>query len=162
MLPGRLVEGCHIVPLAVPIDTTGAAVAGDWVSMKKYRKACIIIMQGAWAGGTPAVSLDQGTSAAGADSKTLGLTEYWQGTALTDDVLARTAVESDTFNLPATANTFTVLEIDVSDLDKDNGFAYFNLDIASPGANADLISAVAILYDGDEISDPINHSSQIA
>lgn len=141
----RLVENCKVVVGAVPIDTTGAAVDGDYVSLKGYSHCTIIIMQGAWAGGTPAVTLVQATDVSGTSEKALGFDYYWLGTALTDDNYAKTAVTSDTYNLAATANRVNIIEIEASDLDIDNGFDCLAIDIASPGSNADLISVVYIL-----------------
>ena len=144
---GFLVENAKIISAAVPIDTNGAAVSGDWVHMKHYRRCCIVIQQGAWAAGTPAVTLAQGKTAAGGSEKALALARYWTYTALTDDDPALTAVVSDTFNLPNTANTTTVIEVHVNDLDIANGFFWLQIEVASPGASADLICCTYILYD---------------
>ena len=135
----RLTQNAKIVVGAVRIDTTGAAVTGDYVSMKGNSHLTITIMQGAWAGGTPAVTLKQAVDVAGTSEKALSFTKYWSGVALTQDLLTETAVVSDTFNLTATANTFTVLEVNASDLDADNNFDCVRVGIASPGSNADLI-----------------------
>lgn len=142
-----LVENAAIEVAAVPIDTTGAAVTGDYVSLKNYSHLTVIITQGAWAGGTPAVTMKQATDVAnsGSDEKALEIDYYWTQTGLTGTGYTKTAITSDTFNLPATANTVTVLEIDDTDLDLENGFDCVRLGVASPGANADLISAVYIL-----------------
>lgn len=141
----RFTQNAKIVPMAVPIDTTGAAVSGDYVSMKGYSHLTIVIMQGAWAGGTPAVTLLQATDVAATGAKALSFTKYWTGVALTADLLTEVAVVSDTFNLTAVANTFTVLEIDASSLDVDGGFDCVRVGIASPGSNADLIAVLGIL-----------------
>jgi len=125
--------------LAVPIDTTGAVVASDWLSMAHYDHVDLHILQGAWAGGTPAVTLDQATAAAGTGTKTLSFVTYYSKTALTGTAWTKTAVTSDTFSLTAVANILTVIPIDADQLDADNDFTFLQLDIASPGANADLI-----------------------
>lgn len=136
----RLSQNGKPVIMAVPIDTTGAAVAGDYVSMKGYTHLTIVISQGAWAAGTPAVTLKQATAVAGTSEKALSFTKYWTGVALTADLLTEVAVVSDTFNLTAVANTYTVLEVDASSLDVDNNFDCVRVGIASPGANADLVA----------------------
>ncbi len=148
------VEGGHWVVGAVPLDTNAAAVTGDYVKMAHYAKLAIVIMQGAWAGGTPAVTVKQATSAAAAGEKALSFDRYWQGTALTVDTLTKTAVVSDTFNLPATANTYTIIEIDSQDLDIANSFTYVRVGIASPGSNADLIAVMYFLYQGTYAAKP--------
>lgn len=141
----HLAQTHKVVVGAVPIDTTGAAVTGDYVSLKNYGHLTIVIAKGAWAGGTPAVTLTQASAVAGTGAKALSFTKQWVGTALTDDNLAETAVSSDTFNLTATANEYHVIEVDASDLDISGGFDCVRVGIASPGANADLVSALYIL-----------------
>lgn len=141
----RLIENAKVVVGAVPVDTTGAAVTGDYVSLKGYSHLTIVIMQGAWAGGTPAVTLLQATDVAATGAKTLGFTKYWEGTALTDDNYAAVAVTGNTYNLTAAANKVNIIEIDASDLDIDNGFDCVRVGIASPGSNADLIAVLYIL-----------------
>jgi hypothetical protein len=141
----RLVDNVGIEAAAVPIDTTGAAVTGDYYSLKNYNHITFIIVQGAWAGGTPAVTLKQATDVAGTSEKALSFTKYWVKTGLTGTTYTETAVSSDTFNLAATANRITVIEVDAATLDTNNGFDCVRVGIASPGANADLICVVAIL-----------------
>lgn len=130
----------------VPIDTTGAAVAGDYYSLKDAQGVVFVIVQGAWAGGTPAVTLSQATAVAGTSAKALALAEYYSKVALTGTVNVLTAVVSDTFNLAATPNRITMVEVSAADLDRANGFDCVACDVASPGANADLICVLAIVY----------------
>jgi hypothetical protein len=130
----------------VPIDTTGAARTGDYYSLKDAQGILFVIAQGAWAGGTPAVTLKQATAVAGTGAKALSFTERYSKVAITGTVNVLAAVTSDTFNLGTTANTVTFVEVSSADLDRAGGFDCVGLDIASPGANADLISVIAILY----------------
>jgi hypothetical protein len=142
-------EILNIVAGAVPIDTTGAAVSGDYVSLKDYRRCLVVISQGAWAGGTPAVTLLQATDVtnSASDEKTLSFTKKWTKTGLTGTVWTEATVSSDTFNLTTTANTITVLDVNAADLDADNGFDCMRVNVATPGANADLISVIYILLE---------------
>lgn len=146
-MPGyRGVENSKYISAVVPIDTTGAGADGDWVSLKGYSHATIIIQQGAWAGGTPAVTVQQATTVAGGSAKALSFANYWAGTALTDDNYAKTTVSSDTYNLANAANGVNIIEIDSSALDVDGGFDCIRVRVASPGANADLISCLYHLH----------------
>lgn len=144
-MQGRILENLKPISAIVPIDTTGAGADGDFVSLKHYRNLVAIIQQGAWAGGTPAVTMEQATDASGTGAKALTIENYYQGTALTDDAYAKTAISSNTFNLPATANTITMIEVHQQDLDMNNGFCFVRVRVATPGANADLISALYLL-----------------
>lgn len=150
----KFVESHCIEQSAVPVDTTGAAVTGDRFNLAKYGKITWIINQGAWAGGTPAVTLQQHDAASSGNSKAISFTEYWSKVGLTGTVFAKTAVSNDTFNLTATANTITVIEVDTEKLDTANGYVYASLNIATPGANADLIQVTAILSDPRYQGDP--------
>jgi hypothetical protein len=141
----RFIENNKIVVGAVPIDTTGAAVVGDYVCLKGYSHLTVVIVQGAWAGGTPAVTLKQATDVAATGEKALGFTKYYKGTALTDDNYEAITVSSDTYTLTATANLVNIIEVDASSLDVDNGFDCVRLGIATPGSNADLIAVLYIL-----------------
>jgi hypothetical protein len=64
---------------------------------------------------------------------------------VTGTTFVETAVVANTFNLPAVANTITVLEVDAEDLDVTGGFDCLAVLVASPGANADLLSITFIL-----------------
>jgi len=144
---GMLLENLKVVPAFVPINSTGAGQDGDWVNLKNFRRCLILIQKGAWAGGTPAVTVEQAKDASGTDGKALSFTKQYSGTALTADTLTENTVTSNTFNLSATANEFHLIEFHAQDLDIANGFTHLRLRVATPGANADLISATYILGD---------------
>lgn len=146
---GLLIENAKIIPAFVPIDITGAGANGDWVHFHHARKAAVVLMKGAWAGGTSAVTLEQATDASGTSSKALAFSYQYSGTALTNDSLAKNAVTSNTFALSTTANLFHVIEVLAQDLDLANGFDYFRVVCATPGSNADLLAGLYILYDLD-------------
>lgn len=144
-MPPHLVELMGLEVVQVPIDTTGAAVSSDWLSLKNYAHATIVIMQGAWAGGTPAVTLAQGKDIAGLDEKALAFTKRWDKVAVTGTTFVEQAVTSNTFNLPATANTINVIDVEAAELDTDGGFDCIQAEVASPGSNADLLCILVIL-----------------
>lgn len=144
-MQGRILETIKPIAAFVPIDTTGAGQDGDWVSLKHYKRCAIVLMQGAWAGGTSAVTVQQASDASGTGAKALTIEYYYQGTFATDDAYAKTTISSNTFNLPATANTFTLLEIHQQDLDMNNGFCFIRVRTATPGANADLIAGLYLM-----------------
>lgn len=137
----RLVEKHGYEVAILPKDITGAAQTGDYVSFKNYQHCTIKIYQGAWAGGTPAVTLFQATDVAASGEKALGFTKRWTKVGVTGTTFVETAVTSDTFNLPAVANTINIIEIDADMLDVTNGFDCLTVKVASPGSNADLLFA---------------------
>lgn len=145
---GFLAENAKPVFAAVPVNTTGAAMNSPWLSMRHYRRAQCMILTGAWAGGTPAVTIQQATSSGGAGAKTVAFTRYWLNTQNTD-TWTNTAVTGNTFNLSGTANQCYVIEVFVSDLNINSNFFWVQFQIASPGANADLAAMVVQMYDTD-------------
>jgi len=136
----------NIVGALLPADVNGVAVTGQWLSLKYYRWLTIVLTQGAWAGGTPAVTLTQAQNVAGLGAKPLGFTKRYQqawNTGATGYV--ESAVTNNTFNLPNTANQMHLIDVDAATLDTDNGFDCVRVEIASPGAFADQVTAVYLL-----------------
>jgi hypothetical protein len=125
---------------ALPKDYTGAALTADYVSMKTFAHLAIVIVSGAWAGGTAAVTLSQATAVAGTSAKALGFSWMWTDIA-SSGTFVKTAVAANTFNL-GTANSVWVINVTDDMLDVDNGFDCVALAVASPGANNDLYAAV--------------------
>lgn len=136
------------VQAILPKDINGVAQPSQWISLKYYPRVCIIITQGAWAGGTPAVTLLQATNVAGDNPKALPFSKRWQQAWNTGSTgFVESAVVNDTFQLPNTANQVHLLEIEAASLDVDNGYDCLSINIASPGANADLLSVLYLCSD---------------
>lgn len=153
----KLVESVGLEVIAVPVDAAAGAQASDWLNLKFFGSVAIVIMQGAWGVGTPAVTLNQATSSAGAGSKPLAFTKRWSKTALGTTVFAETPVVNNTFNLPAAANTVTVVEVNAEDLDVTNGFTYVQAAAAAAGAGANLLAVLAILTGARYMGAPALH-----
>lgn len=141
--------------VAVPLDTTGAAIATVYLSMKNYTRVTFLICQGAWAGGTPAVTLEQATDVSGTGAKALSFDKHYTKLAEVASQYTEVAVVSDTFNLGSVADTIVAIDIQGATLDTTNEFDAIQLKIASPGANADLISVIAVLSGAAYPQDPI-------
>jgi len=135
-------QDVKIVEAIAPVNTTGAAQTGNYVSLENYRYCTIVIQTGAWAGGTSAVTVNKATdvSATGATGATIEYM-YTNDGAATTDTLTKTAVTSDTFNLDA-ENSMYVIEIDAAAL---GAYDCISLSTATPGSNNDYVSAVYIL-----------------
>jgi hypothetical protein len=136
----------NVVGALLPLDITGAAQTGQWISLKYYRRLTIILNQGAWAGGTPAVTLTQAQNVSGTGAKPLAFTKRYQqawNTGATGYV--ETAVTGNTFNLPSSANQMHLIEVAAESLDINNGFDCVRVNVASPGAFADLLTGLYLL-----------------
>lgn len=131
-----------------PINITGAGKASPWINMGQGKKVRFALLQGAWAGGTAAVTVTQASDNAGTGEKAVAFTKIWQATisGQTLDVLAEVAVTSNTFNL-STAGVLTIIEIQAGDLDTNNAFNFVRINTATPGSNADLLAILVDLYD---------------
>lgn len=60
-----------------PADFNSAITASNWISMKNYGHATVVIMVGETAGGTMALTLDQATTKTGTGTKTLTYTRLY-------------------------------------------------------------------------------------
>ena len=129
----KFVTSHQIEVVHVPKDITGSAQAGDYISLKEAAGIVFVITQGAWAGGTPAVTISQATDVTNSlsDAKAVSFTEVYRKTGISNTKWSRVAVTSDTFNLTTTANTVTAIEIGVDQLDRSNGFDCVQLNITS-------------------------------
>lgn len=145
----QLVKNSGIKQCFPPIDTTGAGQTGTPISMKHWDHCTITISTGAWAGGTSAVTLTQDTSVTPTGAvKALAFTHYFTNVAAVGSNMMVDTACASTFNIAATANADYVIEIDADTLDATNGFDCLRLVTASPGANADLLSATYICTKG--------------
>lgn len=139
-----LVEIGAPINIIVPANYTGAAGVPDIVSMKNYHHLTFIVQTGAWAGGTAAVTLSQCQDVSATGAKALGLSYMWTNDgAVASDVLVKTAVVGDTFNID-TANAMYVVEVEDVDLDVANSFDCVRFNVASPGANNDYYGVTCI------------------
>ena len=139
----HIVERQKLIWACEPKRYSGAAATKKWVSLKNYDQLTIVIITGAWAAGTAAVTVEQATAVAGTSNKALAFTDYWDDLT-TSGTLAKKAATSNTFNLD-TANKMYVIHIDDRMLDLAGGFTSVSIAVASPGANADFYGVAYIL-----------------
>jgi hypothetical protein len=141
----RLVDKSKIVFGTAANNYTGAASTSNWVNLKNYYHASIVIQTGAWAGGTAAVTINQATDTSGTNSKAFAFdTMFTNSGTPASDAMVKTAVVSNTFNL-SVANSLYVIEVDGVYEDINNLFTTLQVAIASPGSNADYYSVTFVL-----------------
>ena len=152
------VQNSKLIYAGLPRDYNATAMPARYISLKYYGHVQICILTGAWAAGTPAVSVNETTDVTNslADAQALAFTSYWTDAAATG-VMVETAVVANTFNLANQANVQYVIEIDSRSLSA--GFDCLTLVIATPGANADLYAAWYKLtmprYSSDAMPNPL-------
>lgn len=131
--------------MLAPQNISGVAVNGAWVNLRDYGHVTLLLQQGAWAGGTPAVTLQQAQDAAGTGAKVLTFTTVWLQEVLAIIGFVPQPVTGNTFPLIVGGNLLWVFELDAAALDMAGGFTWLRLQIGTPGVNADYVSAMAIL-----------------
>lgn len=143
------IEGNLPISAIVPANYSGSAQTGVWAWLNLYQSVFVLIQTGAWAGGTAAVTLSQAVDLSGTSSKSLAYSidgyspsatatqaNLWTNTTTTGTWTVA-AIASNTFNLSA-PNTLYMFEVFARDLDVNNNFQSFRVNVASPGSNADL------------------------
>lgn len=151
----RLLENAKLLWACEPKSYANNAATTKYVSLKNYDHLTIVILTGAWAGGTAAVTMEQATEVAGTTHKALAFSYYWHDET-TSGTLAKTAATNPgeataTFNLD-TANKLYVLEVNARDLDVANNYDCVTVEVATPGANADFYGVAYILSEPREKS----------
>lgn len=127
-----------------PHDATGAASTGAWMSLKNAEDVTFVISKGAWAGGTPAVTIEQAQDVSGTNPKAVPFTQAWTKAATAGATWQPVVVTANTFNLVAAPNTLAAVTISAQQLDKNNAYTSLRVVIGTPGVNADLVSVLAI------------------
>lgn len=142
-LTERLTDKCRIVMGAPPALLASTAGAGDYVSMKGYKKLTIVIaILNATTVTGGVVTLSQATAVAGTSAKALSFSAVLRNIdCAAADALASAAVTSDTFTT-STVNSkqlLYVIDIDATQLDQANGFDCVTCTVASSVASAGCI-----------------------
>lgn len=146
----KVVVGC---PPAALATTAGD---GDYVSMKGYSRATIIIaVDNATTVTGGAVTLIQAKEVAGSTTKALGFSTMYANTDVgAGDTLTETAVTNNTFTTSTTdnKNLLYVIELRAEDLDSDNGYDCFRIDVASM---ANAVGCVLYILHGPRYASPL-------
>lgn len=151
-----------IIPMILPVDITAGDVS-DVVNMAKWDHLAIYIQQGAWASGTPTLTVEACSDNAGTISPNM---DFWYrravmgGAALSDIWGAYTWSTSTGLTMLNTANAATLVELDAADVyanrvatvAANDGYHRVRVEITNPAA-ACLISVTAILYNGRYLKD---------
>lgn len=146
-------EDMQIVPIIVPVNLAAGANAGDWVSLKNYRRATFIFLAGVGAAGQdPTLAFKQATSVSGGDEKTLETVERIdtkQGSSLaaigTFTKVEQTAGDEYTNDTAGETQNLWVVDVLAEDLDVNNGFDCVTVNIADTGSTAKVGTVLCLL-----------------
>jgi len=156
----QLTDFAKVVVGCPPAALTSTAGDGDFVSMKGYSRATVIIAvdNGSTVTGG-AVTLIQAKEVAGSTTKALGFSKMYANTDVgASDTLVETAVTNGTFTTSTTndKNLLYVIEIDAESLDRDAGFDCFRVDVASM---ANAVGCVLYILHGTRYASPLASSA---
>ena len=152
----QLSQLMKVIPIIKPKDITGAGAVSDIVNMAKWNHLSIVVQQGAWAGGTSSLTVEACSDAVGTLSPDM---DFWyriatmDESALSDVWGVLTWSTSTGITLPNTAHRATIIEIDAAEVYANRvatvaanaGYHRVRITVGTPGANADLLCATAIL-----------------
>ncbi len=147
----EFLEIADIIPAFVPVDMQNGANNGQWISMKgTSRLLCVLLKAAGTAGDNPVVTLQQATSNAGANAKALTFTRARTkigAISSTPQWSVVTQAPSNTYTPTSAASQAVIaVEIQSTDLDMNNGFAFVQLSIPDTGSNPQLGAAFYIAY----------------
>ena len=135
----------------LPVDLNTAAVTGARIKMDKCERIAVVCQMGDSVGATVAFTLKQHNAAAAGTSKALSVANNYfvKVGAATSFTKVEPTVEASVYDLSAdfaAQEGVVVFEVLPDQLDTNNGFAWFSIDIADSVA-AKLASTVYIVED---------------
>lgn len=156
----RLSEVCDVVLGLAPVVPSTSTP--DYIKMRNFTRCeVLILVKNATTVTGSAITLKQATSAAGGSEKALAFTTMLSNIDLAaSDVMARTAVTSNTFTTDATNSKNLLYRVDVKaeDLDHANGFTW--LRAGTGDATAATVTVLYLMYGARNAKDI--HATQIA
>jgi hypothetical protein len=133
-----LLEGANAKLAFAPVDLNTAAVTGARVSLADARRVAVVIQVGTSTSGVLDITLKQHDAASAGNSKVLAVankyfTKWGASTSFTK--VEPTDAESNyVMSSSHDAGGIVVFEVLAEDLDRDNGFTHFSVDIADSTA----------------------------
>lgn len=147
MISALLAEKVGLKQAFAPADLD-TAQTGARIKLAYGQKCAVIVSLGASAASTVEITLKQHTAASGGTTADLAsATPYYyktSGTSFTKVTPGSAAALKDLTSLFATAAGIVVLEVDASELDNNNGYAWFSINVADATV-AKIGSAVYVL-----------------
>lgn len=139
-----------------PVDLQTGANAGDWVSLKNYRRCAIMFHSAIGTNGDdPVLTVLQAQDVAGTGSKVLAKLDWVYVKQAATNLLAvgqwtkLAASTSSTYTQTDAAEQEALWVVDIRDelLDVNNGFDCISVSVADVGTNAQLGAAYYFLHD---------------
>jgi hypothetical protein len=140
-----LPEQCKIVEAITP--QAGAALTGDYVSMKNAHRAFVLVHINQAAANTVAITIEQATSVAAGGSKaiTTAVPIWADEDCVTSDALVRQTDAVAFTTSAATKHKLVIFQIDAATLDDANGFDCIT--VKTGASNAGNITAATYILE---------------
>lgn len=160
LIQGRLEQNVKPVMMSTGVVLlNSAAITGDYVSFRDYRRCSVILALTPASGTDPAaVTLKQAKTVENSPvtEKALSFTRMLRYTPATSEDPTETAVVSDTFNTSAAAvSEMFQIDVDENMLDVNNGFDCFRINVADPGSVSTPCVVIGLMYDAKYKKDPL-------
>lgn len=156
----KLLENCQIQVITPPVNGDSGVITGPYFSFKNYRRALVLILgaDGTAGNGDIAVAFNQAKTVGGGSTKVLNALETGRiytkdhatdvtGVAAWVKRTQATPDEQFTDTDSAEQENLWGFELSADDLDVDNNFDCFSVDIDADGGATKLIAALVIFYD---------------
>ena len=158
----QLSQMMKVIPIIKPQDIT-AGLSSDVVNMAKWNHLAIVLIAGAWAGGTAALTVEACDNNTPTTHPAMDFNyriATMDESALSDVWGALTWSTSTGITLPNTANRATIIELDAAEVAANKvagvaanaGYHRVRITIAAP-SSADFLCAIAILSEGRYLED---------
>ncbi|MBW2060936.1 MAG: hypothetical protein JRI95_05155 [Deltaproteobacteria bacterium] len=137
-----LSEKVKIVNMGPPVDVNGSGLDGDYVSLKNYRWATIVIQLGV-TGAAGKITVEEAKAVDGTGAQAMGFNYRAEETAEGDTLEALTATSAaNGISTSTNDNIFYVIEISADELSE--GYDCIRVRMTDPAA-ATLVSMCAVL-----------------
>ena len=148
----RLIEMVNIVECFTPVDLQTGTNNGDWVSLKHYTGVlCVVHAAIGSANDDVDINLEQATAVAGTGAKALNIIDVYDklgGNTIPNGVWTRTSNADDTYtNLESAEKEYiAAIDIQIDQLDISGGYDCVRMTVSNVGGNAQLGSALYVMY----------------
>jgi hypothetical protein len=152
----------------VPVNLSAANNTGCWVNLKLYARVLVVFFKAAAASGTedPTVNLQQATDVSGSNAKALNISRSFTKTATDLTTIGQFTAGSPSSNSltvsgAATKAAIWVIEVLVSDLDRNNGFCCIQASVPKPGSISQLGGILYVFGDARQADTPVLNPSAL-
>ena len=148
-MKGLLSENITFKQANVPVDGNGAAITGARIKLEKGFRLAVIANFGDSTSAVTSFTMNQHDAASGGNSIVLATSNPYFHKVASATSFTKVSVSNASVITPtvlADDEGIVVLEIMAEDLDRDNDYAYFSIDLADTTA-AKIVGLTYVLHD---------------